>query len=217
MCICACVCVGKWPLEMWAGIQRLSGKKNTPMFLSVHSYVHKIILITKLLTLVYSMGWVIWSTLWISWLTYLCNLKIKIVNSESQIQEKTSNLQPYLLLGVKGGRCTLQELSCPPPGVLPNPGIETRSPKLQVHFLPAEPPGTPKNTGVSSLCLLQGNFLTQESNRGLLHCRQILYQLSYQGSPDTKHISILNPNSHHMYPVRTDPLSLVKTAHNIWE
>ena len=23
----------------------------------------------------------------------------------------------------------------------------------------------------------------QESNQGLLHCRQILYQLSYQGSP----------------------------------
>ena len=35
-----------------------------------------------------------------------------------------------------------------------------------------------KNTGVGSLSLLQGNFLTQESNRGLLHCRQILYQLS---------------------------------------
>ena len=30
---------------------------------------------------------------------------------------------------------------------------------------------------------LQGNFLTQESNQGLLHCRRILYQLSYQGSP----------------------------------
>ena len=26
-----------------------------------------------------------------------------------------------------------------------------------------------------------------ESNRGLLHCRQILYQLSYQGSPDKRH------------------------------
>ena len=25
--------------------------------------------------------------------------------------------------------------------------------------------------------------MTQESNRGLLHCRQILYQPSYQGSP----------------------------------
>ena len=30
--------------------------------------------------------------------------------------------------------------------------------------------------------LLQGIFLTQESNQGLLHCRQSLYQLSYQGS-----------------------------------
>ena len=33
------------------------------------------------------------------------------------------------------------------------------------------------------LSLLQGIFLTQESNWGLLHCRRILYQLSYQGSP----------------------------------
>ena len=38
------------------------------------------------------------------------------------------------------------------------------------------------NIGVSSLSLLQGIFLTQESNQGLLHCTQILYQLSYQGS-----------------------------------
>ena len=35
---------------------------------------------------------------------------------------------------------------------------------------------------MGSLSLLQGIFLTQESNRGLLHCRQILYQLTYQGS-----------------------------------
>ena len=33
-----------------------------------------------------------------------------------------------------------------------------------------------------SLSLLQWIFLTQESNQGLLHCRQILWQLSYQGS-----------------------------------
>ena len=39
-----------------------------------------------------------------------------------------------------------------------------------------------QNTGVGSLSLLQGIFLTQESNWGLLHCRRILYQLSYQGS-----------------------------------
>ena len=69
------------------------------------------------------------------------------------------------------------------PGHLSNPGIEPRSPALQVDSLPAEPPGKPMDTGVGSLSLLQGIFLTQESNLGLLHFRQTLYQLSYQGSP----------------------------------
>ena len=40
-----------------------------------------------------------------------------------------------------------------------------------------------QNTRAGSHSLLQGIFLTQESQWGLLHCRQILYQLSYQGSP----------------------------------
>ena len=39
-----------------------------------------------------------------------------------------------------------------------------------------------KNTGVDCHSLLQGIFLTQGLNLGLLHCRQILYQLSYEGS-----------------------------------
>ena len=77
----------------------------------------------------------------------------------------------------------LEWAPCPSPGDLPDPGIEPRSPTLQVDSLPFEPPGKPMNTGVSSLSLLQGIFLTQESNQGLLHCRQTLYQLSYQGSP----------------------------------
>ena len=74
-------------------------------------------------------------------------------------------------------------LWCPPPGYLPNPGIKLRSPALQVDSLPSEPPGKPMNTGVGSLCFLQGIFLTQELNQGLLHSRWILHQLSYQGSP----------------------------------
>ena len=41
------------------------------------------------------------------------------------------------------------------------------------------------NTGVGNLSLLQRIFLTQESNRGLLNCKQILYQLSYQGLKDS--------------------------------
>ena len=38
-----------------------------------------------------------------------------------------------------------------------------------------------QNTGVGSRSLLQGIFPTQGENRGLLHCSQILYQLSHQG------------------------------------
>ena len=40
-----------------------------------------------------------------------------------------------------------------------------------------------KNTGVGCRSLLQGIFLTQESNRRLLHCGEILYCLSHLGSP----------------------------------
>ena len=59
------------------------------------------------------------------------------------------------------------------------PRDQTQSPALQADSLPAESQGKPKNIGVVSLSLLQGIFPTLESNWGLLHCRQILYQLSY--------------------------------------
>ena len=49
------------------------------------------------------------------------------------------------------------------------------------HLCPWNSPG--KNAGVGSHALLQGIFPTQGSDLGLLHCRQILYQLSHQGSP----------------------------------
>ena len=60
---------------------------------------------------------------------------------------------------------------------LPNPVSAS-----QADSLPSEPPGKPMNTGVGNLSLLQGIFLAQELNQGLLHCRRILYQLSYLGS-----------------------------------
>ena len=62
-------------------------------------------------------------------------------------------------------------------GDLPDPGIEPSSPALQADSLPSEPPGKPKNTEVGSLSLLQGIFLTQESNQGLLHCRHFYKRL----------------------------------------
>jgi len=56
--------------------------------------------------------------------------------------------------------------------------MDCSPPGSSVH---GDSPG--KNTGVGCHALLQGIFPIQESNQGLLHCMQILYQLSYQGSP----------------------------------
>ena len=83
----------------------------------------------------------------------------------------------------------------PSPGDLPKPGIEPRSLALQADSLPAEPWVKPKNTGVGSLSLLQWVFPTQELNWSLLHCRWILYQLSYQGSPPAKILQILKDDA----------------------
>ena len=46
---------------------------------------------------------------------------------------------------------------------------------------PRDSPG--KNTGTACYFLLHRIFPTQQSNPGLQYCRQILYQLSYEGSP----------------------------------
>ena len=55
------------------------------------------------------------------------------------------------------------------------------SPGPWTIYSPWSSPG--QNTGVGSLCLLQGIFPIQGSNPGLPHCRWIFYQLSHQGSP----------------------------------
>ena len=44
------------------------------------------------------------------------------------------------------------------------------------------PGSSGEDTGVGCYFLLQGIFPAQESNPGLLHCRKILYRLSYGGS-----------------------------------
>ena len=62
--------------------------------------------------------------------------------------------------------------SCPT--VRPRRGQPTRLPH------PWDSPG--KNNGVGCHSLLQGIFPTQGSNPGLLHCRQIIYHVSHQGS-----------------------------------
>ena len=67
-------------------------------------------------------------------------------------------------------------------GIFPTQGSNPGLPALQEDSLPAEPQEKLKNTRMGSLSLLQRIFLTQELSQGFLHCRRILYQLSYQGS-----------------------------------
>ena len=54
------------------------------------------------------------------------------------------------------------------------------------------------STAVGSRSLLQGVLPTQGWNPGLLHCRQILYQLNHQGSPE------LLTGRHHLNPEGKD-------------
>ena len=58
-------------------------------------------------------------------------------------------------------------------------------------YNPWNSPG--QNTRVGSCSLLQGIFPTQGSNRGLLHCRQILYQLSHQADTSRHCENVLLP------------------------
>ena len=54
-----------------------------------------------------------------------------------------------------------------------------------------------QNTGVDSLSLLQGIFPAQGLNQGLLHCRQILYQLSFtREAPGNHWLGAKNPLNH---------------------
>ena len=53
--------------------------------------------------------------------------------------------------------------------------------RVWLFVTPWNSPG--QNTGVCSLSLLQGIFPTQGLTSGLLHCGQILHQLSQKGSP----------------------------------
>ena len=78
-----------------------------------------------------------------------------------------------------------------------------------------------KSTRVGCHFLLQGIFPTQGSNPGLLHCRQVLYHLSHQGSPETgeknfwdpPHITSIHALSHPIcYHRKTLHDSIVRTA-----
>ena len=66
------------------------------------------------------------------------------------------------------------------------------TPWTVAHLAPPSWDFPGKSTGLSCHFLLQGIFLTQGLNLGLLHCRQRLSCLSHQGSPGMVHDSNVN-------------------------
>ena len=65
---------------------------------------------------------------------------------------------------------------------------------------PWDSPG--RNTELGCHFFLQGIFPTQEWSPGLLNCRQILYRLSYKGSP-----SSINEHSNHCASLLLSPIT----------
>ena len=71
-------------------------------------------------------------------------------------------------------------LPCPPPRDLPNPGIEPRSPALQVDSLPSEPPEKPtlpiklKKKKVSPFLILE--MWTQKNSKRILCLKKLFWK-----------------------------------------
>ena len=112
------------------------------------------------------------------------------IHLSMDIQVITISWLPWIILQwTLGYTCLFQfwflQCVCPTVGLLGHMAI------LSHVWLFATPWTSPwnspgQNTGVGSLSLLQGIFPAQGLNPSLLHCGQILYQLSYQGSPNPK-------------------------------
>ena len=81
---------------------------------------------------------------------------------------------------LKNNVCVILGYACLVPQLCPtlSDPLDCSPPGSSVH---GDSPD--KNTGVGCHALLQGIFPILGSNPDLLHCRQILYQLSHQGSP----------------------------------
>ena len=87
------------------------------------------------------------------WTAKNCVALTKCLRTEKlKVKESSSVLSHYTVHGILQARI-LEWVAFAFSRNVPNPGIEPRSPALQVNSLPAEAPGKPKNSGVGSLTL----------------------------------------------------------------
>ena len=83
----------------------------------------------------------------------------------SLVAQRVNNLSEQLCLPFQSCLTLCHSVDCSPPVSLSIGILQART----VEWIASS--------------ILQGNFLTQDSNWGLLHYGRILYRLSYQGSP----------------------------------
>ena len=102
------------------------------------------------------------------WCTVLDPCEVKVIQSCPTL----CNLMDYTVHGILQTRI-LEWVAFPFSRGSSQPRDWTQISLFAGNSLPAEPQERPKDTGRDSLSLLQWIFPTQESNQGLLHCRQI--------------------------------------------
>ena len=117
-----------------------------------------------------------------TWMVVVADRREKVKSlSPIQLLETPWLFSPWNSPGQNTGMGSLPLLQ----GIFPTRD-RTQVSHIAGDSLPAKAPGESKNTGVGTLSLLLQIFLTQESNRGLLHCRRSLYQPCCEGSPAEK-------------------------------
>ena len=119
------------------------------------------------------------SNLWVG-----CKINLTGIHHHFYLNEIEYSLSIRVITCGKGKHCFLSE------------SHSVVSDSLWPHELYRPWNSPAQDTGVDSLSPLQRISPIQESNWGLLHCKWILYQLSYQGRPDMfkkKHCFLNHP------------------------
>ena len=112
-------------------------------------------------------------------LAYLLNKIVKVLVTQSCLtlcNPMDSSPPGPLSVGFSGQEYW-SGLPCPPPGDLPNPGVEPRSLALQSHFLPPEPPRSSNrresnDNTCSSLCSIRPETKQYGHLRPIPNCRR---------------------------------------------
>ena len=98
--------------------------------------------------------------------THTCCVVLSHSVMSDSVTPWTVDHQAPLSMGILQARI-LDCIAMPSPRDFPNPGIEHRTPTLQVDSLPSESPGKPKNTEMVAYPFSRGT----SQPKGLLHCR----------------------------------------------